>query len=218
MYENSDRKMNKSHCLENTPRLNYDRCQHPSFDDHESSTTVFYSKKMWMKIYGRRQKVPFCQCFMRLKTTTPIPCWLLLSMAQMPRLETSTSEDSPSNQKPPVDVGSHDTLHVLRRKMPKQSRIGLSGLDLHTHVVFAGQLHTVTSFHNLCILSIFFGASWKSISLRSLIKDGNSTHPYPTPCRMVTALKHDLGVVIFSVCTQYCSLITFHFLLQNLQT
>ncbi|CAK8675474.1 unnamed protein product, partial [Clavelina lepadiformis] len=58
----------------------------------------------------------------RLETTTLIPCWLLLSMAQIPRLETSTSEDSPSNQKPRDDVGSYDTRHVLSRKMPKQSR------------------------------------------------------------------------------------------------
>ncbi|CAK8676447.1 unnamed protein product [Clavelina lepadiformis] len=120
MYENSDRKMNESRCLKNTPRRNNNRCQHPSFDDHESSTTVFDTKKCGFMVDVRR--FPSCQCFMRLKTTTPIPCWLLLSMAQMPRLETSTSEDSPSNQKPPADVGSHDTLHVLRRKMPKQSR------------------------------------------------------------------------------------------------
>ncbi|XP_076800398.1 uncharacterized protein LOC143445288 isoform X3 [Clavelina lepadiformis] len=101
-----------------------DRCQHPSFDDHESSTTVFDTKKCGFMVDVRRFR-PVNVGFMsgeRLETTTPIPCWLLLSMAQMPRLETSTSEDSPSNQKPPADVGSHDTLHVLRRKMPKQSR------------------------------------------------------------------------------------------------
>ncbi|CAK8676445.1 unnamed protein product [Clavelina lepadiformis] len=55
--------MNKSRCLKNTPRRNNNRCQHPSFDDHESSTTVFDTKKLWMKIFGRRQKVSSCQCF-----------------------------------------------------------------------------------------------------------------------------------------------------------
>ncbi|XP_076803459.1 uncharacterized protein LOC143447307 isoform X1 [Clavelina lepadiformis] len=112
MYENLDRKTKKSRCLKNTPRRNYDRCQHPSFDDHQSSITVFDTKKMWMKIYG-------------------------------------------------IDV---------RRFRPVN----------------------------------FFGACWKSISLRSLIKDDNSTHPHLTPYRMVTVLKHDLNVVIFPVCTQHC--------------
>ncbi|XP_076803471.1 uncharacterized protein LOC143447307 isoform X3 [Clavelina lepadiformis] len=81
MYENLDRKTKKSRCLKNTPRRNYDRCQHPSFDDHQSSITVFDTKKMWMKIYGidvRRfrpvnNEIAFCREFWWL---LPLGIWM----------------------------------------------------------------------------------------------------------------------------------------------